>query len=93
MSPKERFSLLAHTSFLQFVTSFPDLNKGWVKGHVLVFSPWSDSIERSNQPFNPNGSLELPSIISFYIACFVTIALNGFFEQITNIFPYKQREV
>lgn len=44
MSPKERLSLLVHTSFLQFVTSFPDSNKGWAKGHVLVFSPWSDSI-------------------------------------------------
>lgn len=39
MSPKERFSLLAHTSFLQFVTSFPNSIKEWVKGYVLVFSP------------------------------------------------------
>ncbi|KAL6334545.1 hypothetical protein AAG906_018884 [Vitis piasezkii] len=49
MSPKERFNLSTHISFLEFVTNLPYLSKDWVKGHVLVFSPWNGSLEGLNR--------------------------------------------
>lgn len=45
MSPKEYFSLSTHNPSLQFVIGLPNFSKGWDKGHVLVSSPWSGSIE------------------------------------------------
>ena len=41
MSPNERFNLSVHISSLEFTTNLLDSNKGWAKGHVLVFDPWS----------------------------------------------------
>ena len=62
MSPKERFSLLAHIPSLQFVIELLDSNKGWAKRHVLVSDPWGGSTEGPNKFFKSTRSLEIPSI-------------------------------
>ncbi|RVW33086.1 hypothetical protein CK203_102296 [Vitis vinifera] len=45
MSQNERFSFSAHIPSFKLVTGLPDSCKGWAKGHVLVFGPWSGSSE------------------------------------------------
>ena len=67
MSLKERFSLSTHTISPLFVMSLLDSKKGQTKGHVLVSIPWSGSIEGLDQLFKLNHSLDLSSIISFYV--------------------------
>ena len=91
MSPKEQFSLLAHTSSLQLVTSLPNLNKGWAKWHTLVSDPWDSSTKQLDQLFKPKRSLVLPSIffvyVDFYYECFV-----WYFERIYDIFLHVGKE-
>lgn len=53
MSPKERFCLSTHISFLQLITGLPDSSKGWAKGHVLVSGPWSGSTKGPDKLFKP----------------------------------------
>ena len=47
------FNLSAHIPSLQLVTSLSDSCKGWAKGHVLVFDPWSGSFEGLDEVFSP----------------------------------------
>ena len=67
MSPIERFSLSTHTLSPRFIMSLPDSKKWHTKGHVLVSIPWSGSMEGLDQLFKLNHSLDLSSIISFYV--------------------------
>lgn len=66
MSPKEHFSLSTHIPSLQFIIELSDSIKGWAKGHVLVFGPWSGSIEGPDRLFKLTQSLEIPSIECFH---------------------------
>ena len=66
MSPKERFSLSAHISSLQFVIGLSNSNKGWAKGHVLMSNLWSESTEGPDKFLKPTRSLKIPSIAWFY---------------------------
>lgn len=80
MNQNERFSLSAHIPSLKLVTNLSNSCKGWVKGHVLMSSPWSGSSKGLNGVFYLQCSLEilsrLYSFTFFLSSCYFLLVAN-----------------
>ena len=76
MSQNKRFSLSAHISSLQLVTGLPKSNKGRMKGHILISSPWDGLYEGPGRKFYPRCSLEIPNRICFYNPCLSFVVIS-----------------
>ena len=86
MNQKDKFSLFAHIPSLQLVTSLPDSCKGWVKGHVLVSSPWNGSSKGPDGVFSPQRSLEILSRLYFFYFLSVLLLFSPCCESTHNLY-------
>ncbi|KAL6313413.1 hypothetical protein AAG906_001127 [Vitis piasezkii] len=64
-------------SLLELVIDLPCSCKGWEKGHILVYGPWSGSSEGPDKVFSSQRSLEIPSMIRFcHFLCVLRLFLS-----------------